>query len=61
MEKEQWKESEHIDLCLRVCGYKVDRDLIDLILAFQHSLEDLGDEMTLRDMLALKRKHIKDE
>tara|TARA_R110001632_G_scaffold227155_1_gene361432 strand:+ start:126 stop:314 length:189 start_codon:yes stop_codon:yes gene_type:complete len=61
MEKEYSEEIKHIELCLRVCGYNVKMDFIELILEMKDTYESLGEEMTIRDMLQVKKQCITDE
>ena len=61
LEKEYRPEVLHTQLCLRVCGYEMDCKLIELILEFEASLENFGDDMTIKDILSIKRRHMKDD
>jgi len=61
MKKEYSEEEQHIDACLRVGGYNIPLDIIALILAYKNSVGDLGGEMTINDILSIKKEHIQDE
>ena len=39
----------------------MDCNLIEIILEFEDSLQKFGDDMTIKDILSIKRRHMKDD
>lgn len=46
--------TEYLDLALRMCGYNIDRDLIDKIIDLVELIEDKGGDVNLMDICKLK-------
>ena len=61
MKKEEYSmQVQYIDIGLRVSGYEMPMDLIQLILATDRLVTEKGGEITLSETLALKKEHIKE-
>jgi len=62
MKKEEYSlQTQYIDIGLRVSGYELPMNLIELVLATDRLVTEKGGEITLSETLSLKKQHIKDE
>ena len=45
----------NLDIALRMCGYNLDRELIDNIIDLVELIEDKGDDISIRDVTKMQQ------
>ena len=61
MKRQYSENTTYIDIGLRVSGYEIPLDLIELVIATHLAVEEKGGDMTLSETLFLKKKYIEVE